>query len=134
MWSPPPLLPPPVMEKKQGCYNLFFWLSMKARGRATRASVRLDLLPLTPTVDHISTISSRPFPSFFSDSLLVCLSFYPGSLHLHTSFCTMSYTFQMNKLKQLFVFPSLVISIIQATQLQEVKVKLFANSSPCHPG
>lgn len=49
--------PHPPHRRKQGCYNLLSWLSMKVRGRATRASVRLDLLPLTPTVYLLSAIS-----------------------------------------------------------------------------
>lgn len=59
VWSPPPSspCPHPPHRRKQGCYNLLSWLSMKVRGRATRASVRLDLLPLTPTVYLLSAIS-----------------------------------------------------------------------------
>lgn len=66
-YGPPPQLPlfPPPHRRKQGCYNLLSWLSMKVRGRATRASVRLDLLPLTPTVYLLSAISL---------SLSACLS------------------------------------------------------------
>lgn len=69
MVAPPQLpLSPPPHRRKQGCYNLLSWLSMKVRGRATRASVRLDLLPLTPTVYLLSAIS-------LSLSLSACLSF-----------------------------------------------------------
>lgn len=58
----------PPHRRKQGCYNLLSWLSMKVRGRATRASVRLDLLPLTPTVYLLSAISLSlrlPVPLYF---------------------------------------------------------------------
>lgn len=70
VWSTPPSspCPHPPHRRKQGCYNLLSWLSMKVRGRATRASVRLDLLPLTPTVYLLSAIS-------LSLSLSACLSF-----------------------------------------------------------
>lgn len=64
---------PPTHRRKQGCYNLFSWLSIKERGRATRALLRLDLLPLTPTVYLLSAISS--FPSF---SLPICPSLVPA--------------------------------------------------------
>lgn len=60
--------PHPPHRRKQGCYNLLSWLSMKVRGRATRASVRLDLLPLTPTVYLLSAISLSlrlPVPLYF---------------------------------------------------------------------
>lgn len=68
---PTPLFSSTSSRREQDCYNLFSWLSMKERGRAARASVRLDLLPLTPTVYLLSTISS--FPAF---SLPICpLSF-----------------------------------------------------------
>lgn len=76
----PPSLPPPPPphRRKQGCYNLLSWLSMKVRGRATRASVRLDLLPLTPTVYLLSAISLSLSPP-------ACPSLLPAlhpSLHL----------------------------------------------------
>lgn len=73
----PPHHPFIPRRRKQGCYNLFSWLSMKVRGRATRASVRLDLLPLTPTVYLLSAVS--PLPSF---SLPICPSPFPA---LHPS-------------------------------------------------
>lgn len=61
VWSPPTPSPAhPPWKRKQGCYNLFSWLSMKVRGRATRASVRLDLLLLTPTVYLLSAASPSP--------------------------------------------------------------------------
>lgn len=69
MVAPPaPPVPTPPHRRKQGCYNLLSWLSMKVRGRATRASVRLDLLPLTPTVYLLSAISLSlrlPVPLYF---------------------------------------------------------------------
>lgn len=76
MWYPPHTPPPhhPFIprRRKQACYNLFSWLSMKVRGRATRASVRLDLLPLTPTVYLLSAVS--PALLFFSAYLSLSIS------------------------------------------------------------
>lgn len=77
-------------RRKQGCYNLFSWRSMKERGRATRALVRLDLLPLTPTVYLLSAISSFSVPLLFLLFILLAHSLIQHlpvvTLH-HSSAC-----------------------------------------------
>lgn len=92
-YGPPPQLPlfPPPHRRKQGCYNLLSWLSMKVRGRATRASVRLDLLPLTPTVYLLSAISLSlslrlPVPLYFLLFIrrFICSSRMPPPTHRGT--------------------------------------------------
>lgn len=50
----------PSQSRKQGCYNLFSWLSMKVRGKGTRACVCLDL-PTPPNHRH----HHHPRPQLF---------------------------------------------------------------------
>lgn len=57
-------------RRKHGCYNLFSWLSMKEKGSGTGAWVRLDPLPLTPTLSPICYLV------FFL--LSICPSFAPA--------------------------------------------------------
>lgn len=92
----PPSPPSPSCSphrRKQGRYNLFSWLSMKVRGRGTRACVCLDLTPLSLPPTH-----PPPPPQLFISlgclltPVFLCLSpasfallTHPGPLGGHTS-------------------------------------------------
>lgn len=80
-------------RRKQGRYNLFSWLSMKVRGRGTRACVCLDLTPPSLPPTH-----PPPPPQLFISlgclltPVFLCLSpasfallTHPGPLGGHTS-------------------------------------------------
>lgn len=60
-------------RRKHGCYNLFSWLSMKEKGSSTGAWVRLDPLPLTPT---LSPICYLVFPAIYLPFFCSCSAFF----------------------------------------------------------
>lgn len=111
VWSPSRPAHPP-RKRKQGCYNLFSWLSMKVRGRATRASVRLDLLPLTPTVYLLSAASPSPLllSAYLPPPALIIQDLPTVTLHPHSCACSFLRAYHFSHLLLLlcrFFFPSL---------------------------
>lgn len=77
-----PPTPRSTHMRKQGCYNLFSWLSMKVRGRGT--SVCLDLTPPPPPQLFIS-LGCLLTPVFLCLSpASFALLTHPGPLSGHT--------------------------------------------------
>lgn len=110
---------PLLHRRKQGCYNLFSWLSMKVRGRATR--VCLNPLPSTPTV-YFYVLSPT---STLSLSALFILPFTCSSRNASQSHVIITHSFGLSLT---FNFSQLLLLLFRLSSLffiHSVAWKLF---------